>query len=45
LFSRTARVGERYAVTVGADGLPTGKYFAQLSGSSGTRTQQIVIAN
>jgi hypothetical protein len=43
LYSQTATVGERYAVDVDATGLPTGKYFARLSGPSGTRTQQIVV--
>jgi len=43
LYSQTATVGERYAVDVNATGLPTGKYFARLSGPSGTRTQQVVV--
>ena len=43
LHSRTATPGERYAVDVGTTGLPTGKYFARLTGPSGTRTQQIVV--
>jgi hypothetical protein len=43
LRSRTATPGERYAVDVDATGLPTGKYFARLSGPSGTRTQQVVV--
>jgi hypothetical protein len=43
LYSQTATAGERYTVEVDATGLPTGKYFAQLSGPSGTRTQQIVV--
>jgi len=43
LFSQAATPGERYTIAVKAGGLPTGKYFAQLSGPSGTRTQQIVI--
>lgn len=43
LFDQTATVGDRYTVEVDASGLPTGKYFAQLAGPSGTRTQQIVL--
>lgn len=43
LFDQTATVGDRYTVEVDASGLPTGKYFAQLAGPSGTRTQQIVV--
>ena len=44
LFSETATAGERYAVQVSVADLPTGKYFVQLSGPSGTRVQQIVTA-
>ena len=43
LHDRTATTGNRYSVTVTANDLSSGTYFARLQAPTGTKTQRIVV--